>query len=168
MLAFAAELDRRPNRIGTAKSACRKRSLCLASILGGLLVIVEVVNCGTARGSFSEGYLVHKNLQMGSFCVNERTLRDSKQMKRGVYEQGRENSKPHPRNVQNQDEVISIKESRVLPISISASETQSHDSHWRAESRETIATAAITSAQSREEASRRFHLRRARGARRDT
>jgi hypothetical protein len=34
---------------------------------------------------------VHKTLQMGCFCATEGTLSDSKQMKRGVYEQGREN-----------------------------------------------------------------------------
>jgi len=35
--------------------------------------------------------LVHNTLPMGSFCANERTLNDSKEMKRGVCEQGREN-----------------------------------------------------------------------------
>jgi hypothetical protein len=35
--------------------------------------------------------LMRKTLQMGCFCATERTLSDSKQMKRGVYEQGREN-----------------------------------------------------------------------------
>jgi hypothetical protein len=37
---------------------------------------------------------------MGCFCATERTLSDSKQMKRGVCEQGREISKfPIPHNV---------------------------------------------------------------------
>jgi hypothetical protein len=48
-------------------------------------------------------------------------------MKRGVYERGGKISKLPPTNLQNQDEVISIKASRVLPISINAAETQSHD-----------------------------------------
>jgi hypothetical protein len=34
---------------------------------------------------------VHNSLRMGCFCATERALSDSKQMKRGVYEQGREN-----------------------------------------------------------------------------
>jgi hypothetical protein len=34
MLAFAAEFDRSPNRIGTAKSACRKSSLASDCVFG--------------------------------------------------------------------------------------------------------------------------------------
>ncbi len=42
-------------------------------------------------GRLFGAHLVHKTLQMEGFCVTERTLSDSKQMKRGVYEQGKEN-----------------------------------------------------------------------------
>ena len=45
------------------------------------------LSCGRLFGA----HLVHKTLQMGCFCATERTLSDSKQMKRGVYEQGRKN-----------------------------------------------------------------------------
>jgi hypothetical protein len=40
--------------------------------------------------------LVHNNLQMRSFYATKDTLNHSKQMKRGVYEQGRKISKPPP------------------------------------------------------------------------
>ena len=63
--------------------------------MDGIRAITEVVSCGTARGSLFErlfgAHLVHKTLQMGCLCATEGTLSDSKQMKRGVYEQGREN-----------------------------------------------------------------------------
>ena len=49
-------------------------------------------NCsGLSFGRSFGAHLVHKTLQMGSFCSTERTLSDSKQMKRDVYEQGRDN-----------------------------------------------------------------------------
>ena len=41
------------------------------------------------RGPNFGAQLVHNNLQMGCFCANERSLSDSKQMKRCEYEQGR-------------------------------------------------------------------------------
>jgi hypothetical protein len=40
--------------------------------------------------------MVHKTLQMGCLCAAEDTLSDSKQMRQGVYEQGRKISKPPP------------------------------------------------------------------------
>src|SRR5580704_12468107 len=46
---------------------------------------------GLSFGRLFGAHLVHKTLQMGYFCATERALSDSKQMKRGVYEQGREN-----------------------------------------------------------------------------
>jgi hypothetical protein len=42
-------------------------------------------------GRLIGAHMVHKPLEMGRFCANERTLNRSKQMKRGEYEQGREN-----------------------------------------------------------------------------
>ena len=46
---------------------------------------------GLSLGRLFGAHLVHKTLQMGCFCATEGTLSDSKQMKRGVYEQGRKN-----------------------------------------------------------------------------
>ena len=46
---------------------------------------------GVSFGRLFGAHLVHKTLQMGYFCATERTLSDLKQMKRGVYEQGRKN-----------------------------------------------------------------------------
>jgi short chain dehydrogenase len=52
----------------------------------------QLWNCsGLSFGRLFGAHLVHKTQQMGRFCTTERTLSDSKQMKRGVYEQGREN-----------------------------------------------------------------------------
>jgi len=45
---------------------------------------------GLSFGRLFGAHLVHKTLQLGCFCATERTLSDSKQMKRGEYEQGRE------------------------------------------------------------------------------
>ena len=47
---------------------------------------------GLFFGRLFGAHLVHKTLQVGCFCATERTLSDSKLMKRGVYEQG--TSKP--------------------------------------------------------------------------
>jgi|SRR5580700_4281138 hypothetical protein len=46
------------------------------------------------RGPNFGAQLVHNNLQMRSFYATESTLNHSKQMKRGVREQGRKISKP--------------------------------------------------------------------------
>jgi hypothetical protein len=46
---------------------------------------------GLSFGRLFGARSVHKTLKMGYFCATERTLSDSKQMKRGVYEQGRGN-----------------------------------------------------------------------------
>ena len=62
--------------------------------MDGLRTIAEVVSCdclGLSQGRVFGAHLVHKTLQMGCFRATELTLSDSKQMKRGVYEQGREN-----------------------------------------------------------------------------
>jgi hypothetical protein len=48
------------------------------------------------RGPNFGAQLVHNNLQMRSFYATESTLNHSKQMKRGVREQGRKISKPPP------------------------------------------------------------------------
>ena len=67
----------------------------IVSMVDGLRFITEVVGCGTTSGVFFGrlfgAHFVHKTLQMGYFCATERTLSDLKQMKRGVYEQGRKN-----------------------------------------------------------------------------
>jgi hypothetical protein len=72
---------------------CDLRSL--VSIMDELRAITEAVSCGDCSGlSFGRlfgAHLVHNTLQMGCFCATERTVSDSKQTKRGVYEQGREN-----------------------------------------------------------------------------
>jgi hypothetical protein len=49
----------------------------------------SLIGCG--REDFLGAQLVHDSLQIACFCATERTLSDSKQMKSGVYEQGREN-----------------------------------------------------------------------------
>jgi hypothetical protein len=52
----------------------------------------QLWNCsGLSFGGLFGAHLVHKTPQMGCFCTTERTLSDSKQMKRGLYEQGRVN-----------------------------------------------------------------------------
>jgi hypothetical protein len=51
---------------------------------------------GCVGEDFLGAQLVDNSLQMGRFCANERTLIDSRQMKRGVYEQGRKIGKPPP------------------------------------------------------------------------
>jgi hypothetical protein len=45
-------------------------------------------------GRLFGAHTVHKTLQMAWFRANQRTLSDSKQLKLGVYEQGRKISKP--------------------------------------------------------------------------
>ena len=49
---------------------------------------------GLSFGRLFGAHLVHTTLQMVCFCATELTLSDSKQMKGGVYEQGRKISKP--------------------------------------------------------------------------
>jgi hypothetical protein len=61
---------------------------------------------GLFFGKLFGAHLVHKTLQMGCFCATDSTLSDSKQMKRGVYEQGRKIGKP-PQCYLNKVEVCS-------------------------------------------------------------
>ena len=49
---------------------------------------------GLSFGRLFGAHLVHKTLQVGCLRATERNLNDSKQMKCGVYEQGRKISKP--------------------------------------------------------------------------
>ena len=61
---------------------------------------------GLFFGKLFGAHLVHKTLQMECFCATDNTLSDSKQMKRGVYEQGRKIGKP-PQCYLNKVEVCS-------------------------------------------------------------
>jgi hypothetical protein len=49
--------------------------------------VMRVLSLGRLFGA----HMVHNTLQMEWFCASERTLNDSKQIKRGEYEQGRKN-----------------------------------------------------------------------------
>jgi hypothetical protein len=114
---------------------CRKRFVALAAGLGRVVREdisasrwdTKNVQLGGTGPNFG-AQVVHNNLQLRSSGANESALViENTPMLVNTNRAGRF-SKPPPTNLQNQEDVISIKASRVFPIAISAAK-RSHNYH---------------------------------------